>query len=239
MAGELAQIIAQAAQRYGQDPNTLARIAQIESSMNPGARNPRSSAAGLFQFIDSTAKNYGLTNKLDPVAASDAAARLTRDNAAFLGERLGRQPTPAELYLAHQQGAGGAAKILANPQADAASVVGPQAVALNGGRPGMTAGDFAGLWTGKFDGTKVMPAAAGGPAVATPLTPGGSTAAMGVPLAPVDPGALVAQDILAQNASQLASLFGPQAEAQKKDEETAKQTKRAALLGKSLSGLYG
>jgi hypothetical protein len=236
MAGELAQIIAEAARRYGQDPQTLARIAQIESSMNPSARNPRSSAAGLFQFIDSTAGRYGLTNKLDPVAASDATARLTRDNAAYLGERLGRQPTPAELYLAHQQGAGGAAKILANPQADASTVVGPQAVALNGGRPGMTAGDFAGLWTNKFNGAKVLPADVGGPAVATPLTPGGSTAAMTIP---VDPGAVAARNVLAQNAaSQLTGLFGQQA-AQQKDEETARQTKRAALLGKSLSGLYG
>ncbi|WP_171056174.1 transglycosylase SLT domain-containing protein [Paenibacillus sinopodophylli] len=35
-----------------------------ESSFNPNAKNPKSSAAGLFQFLDSTRKNYG-GNKVD------------------------------------------------------------------------------------------------------------------------------------------------------------------------------
>ncbi|WP_339306557.1 transglycosylase SLT domain-containing protein [Paenibacillus sp. FSL R5-0519] len=30
-----------------------------ESSFNSNAKNPKSSAAGLFQFLDSTRKNYG------------------------------------------------------------------------------------------------------------------------------------------------------------------------------------
>ncbi|MGG3282732.1 transglycosylase SLT domain-containing protein [Paenibacillus solani] len=37
---------------------TLELIAR-ESSFNPAAKNPKSSAAGLFQFLDMTRKDYG------------------------------------------------------------------------------------------------------------------------------------------------------------------------------------
>lgn len=137
--------------KYGLPTGYLYRTAQIESALNPNAKNPRSSAGGLFQFINSTAKAYGLTNRYDPHQASDAAARLARDNANYLRPILGREPTAAELYLAHQQGAGGAAKILRDPNASATSVVGSAAVKLNGGNSSMTAGDFAGLWLNKFN----------------------------------------------------------------------------------------
>jgi hypothetical protein len=145
---DLASTIRAAAAQYGVDPGVMLKIAQVESGMNPAARNPKSSAGGLFQFIDGTAGQYGLADRFDPVAASDAAARLTRDNTATLRRGLGREPTPGEIYLAHQQGAGGALKMLQNPSAP----VGGAAIALNGGAPGMTGGDFAQKWVGKFDG---------------------------------------------------------------------------------------
>lgn len=40
-------------------PPIMARIAECESGGNPKAKNPRSSASGKFQFIDSTWKHYG------------------------------------------------------------------------------------------------------------------------------------------------------------------------------------
>lgn len=138
-------------QQYGLPQGYLQRTAQIESGGNPNAQNPNSSAGGMFQFIDSTAKQYGLENKFDPMASADAAARLARDNLGYLKQALGREPTAGELYLAHQQGAGGAAKLLAAGNAPAASVVGADAAGLNGGG-GMSAADFAGKWTGKFGG---------------------------------------------------------------------------------------
>ncbi len=122
--------------------------------MNPRAKNPVSSAGGLFQFIDGTAKQYGLADRYDPTQAADAAARLTNDNRNLLRQKLGRDPTPGELYLAHQQGGGGALKILQNPDAPAASLVGTKAVIQNGGNQGMLARDFASLWQAKMDGTK-------------------------------------------------------------------------------------
>jgi hypothetical protein len=138
--------------QYGLPAGYLDRTYQIESGGNPNAQNPNSSAGGGFQFIDSTAKAYGLTDKTDLAASADAAARLARDNAAQLRSVLGRDPTAAELYLAHQQGGGGASALLANPNAPAVDIVGADAVRLNGGNPNMTAGEFAGLWLGKFGG---------------------------------------------------------------------------------------
>lgn len=144
--------------RYGLPSGYLARTAQIESGGNPNARNPKSSAGGLFQFIDSTARQYGLADKFDPYQATDAAARLAVDNAAQLRRVLGREPTPGELYLAHQQGGGGASKLLANPGRRAADVVGADAVRLNGGSMDMTAGEFAAKWISKLDGMDHDPA---------------------------------------------------------------------------------
>lgn len=138
--------------QYGLPAGYLDRTYQIESAGNPNAQNPKSSAGGGFQFIDSTARQYGLTDKTDLAASADAAARLARDNAAQLRGVLGREPTAAELYLAHQQGGGGASALLANPNAPAVDIVGADAVRLNGGNANMTAGEFANLWLGKFGG---------------------------------------------------------------------------------------
>ncbi|MDL2203514.1 transglycosylase SLT domain-containing protein [Brucella intermedia] len=178
MAGfqpSIQQAIMQAANRYGIDPSALMRIAQIESGGNPNAKNPTSSAGGLFQFIDGTAKQYGLQNRYDPFQASDAAARLARDNSSYLSGILGRDPSAGELYLAHQQGAGGAGKLLSNPNARAVDILGEKAVRLNGGTPEMTAQEFANKWINKASlGSQIAaqepspPQASGTPAPALP-----------------------------------------------------------------------
>lgn len=151
---DVKDIIRQAFARQGLDPEVGLKIARIESGFNPQAQNPQSSAGGLFQFIDSTARSYGLSDKFDPVANSEAAARFTNDNRNLLRSKLGREPTAGEIYLAHQQGAGGAIKLLSNPDASAADLLGAKAVTLNGGQPGMAARDFASLWANKLEGAK-------------------------------------------------------------------------------------
>jgi hypothetical protein len=149
------EVFAQTEQQYRLPAGYLARTAQIESGGNPNAQNPNSSAGGLFQFIDSTAAQYGV-NKMDPASATEGAARLAADNAAHLRQALGREPSAGELYLAHQQGAGGAAKLLLNPDAKAADIVGTEAVRLNGGDPATwTAGDFARRWQGEYGETQI------------------------------------------------------------------------------------
>lgn len=157
--GAIPDLIAERATAAGLDPNVMIRIAELESSLNPNAKNPRSSAGGLFQFTDGTAAAVGLRNRMDPVQATDAVVRLTLENQGLLRRSLGREPQDWELYLAHQQGAGGARALLSDPSRSAikalraAGVKNPgRAITLNGGTASMTAGEFAGLWRRKFGG---------------------------------------------------------------------------------------
>ncbi|WP_375646664.1 transglycosylase SLT domain-containing protein [Bartonella sp. TT29SHDZB] len=165
------QAIRQTAARYGLPESYLYRVAQVESGGNPNARNPRSSAGGLYQFIDSTAKQYGLQDRFDPMQAADAMGRFTRDNRNHLSRLLGRAPSEAELYLAHQQGAGGAARLLQNPHANAAQIVGSNAVGLNGGNNAMRASDFVNRVLQMYGGKKSYGA--------RPIVFGGSVPAQG------------------------------------------------------------
>lgn len=142
---------ARAEKQYQLPSGYLARTAALESSNDPGARNSKSSAKGLFQMLDSTAQQYGLNDPFDPMASTDAAARLAMDNQKILTKALGRKPTAAELYLAHQQGGEGAAALLADPDARAVDAVGAKQVALNDGRRDMTSGEFASKWISKFN----------------------------------------------------------------------------------------
>lgn len=140
-----------AAKRYGVDPDALLTLAEIESGFDPTRKNPRSSAGGLFQFIDSTWGQYGNGgDRFNSDTAADAGARLARDNALAL-QKAGVPVNAGTLYLAHQQGIGGALKLLSNPDQLAVNVVGPEAVRLNGGRLTMTAGQFAKLWMDKAE----------------------------------------------------------------------------------------
>lgn len=151
---EYADLFSNKESQYNLPSGYLAGTAFIESRGNPNAKNPRSSAGGLFQQVDSNWSQYGVpgATRFDPVASTEAAARFAADNRRVLMGALGREPTSGELYLAHQQGPGGAVKLLSNPNARAADVVGPKAVRLNGGDMSMSAGQFAGLWTSKLDG---------------------------------------------------------------------------------------
>jgi hypothetical protein len=91
-------------------------VAQKESTFNPTATS-KTGATGLFQFTRGTGQQYGLVTRdgdfrSDPVQNTRAFVRLTQDNAAHLRRSLGREPTQAELAVAHQQGAEGATALI-------------------------------------------------------------------------------------------------------------------------------
>jgi hypothetical protein len=190
----IAPEITAAAQKYeSQRPGLaayLGRTSQIESGGNPNAYNAQSKAAGPFQFVPSTGAAY-LNGKspFDLAGSADAAARLALDNDKALTKSLGRAPTDAELYLAHQQGAGGAAKLLANPNARAGDLVGNSAIASNGGNPNAPASAFTNLWATKFNGGvgKSLPGAATSPNV-TPTADVPASAIMPGAIAPLSAG---------------------------------------------------
>lgn len=59
----------------------MEELAARESSFNPNAANSKSSAKGLFQFLDGTRASYGgkSVNWNDPVQQSSAAAKYIKD----------------------------------------------------------------------------------------------------------------------------------------------------------------
>jgi hypothetical protein len=125
-------LVVEVAERNGINPKAFLRMAQIESGLNPNAFHPKSRAAGLFQFIPSTARRYGLRDPFNTRANAEATAALWRDNEKGLANALGRVPSAGELYLAHQQGLGGAIRLLSQPERLATTIVGTKAVTMNG-----------------------------------------------------------------------------------------------------------
>lgn len=133
------------------------RLANVESNNDPLAKNPKSTAKGKYQFTESTAKQYGLDKfefgSPEYAQAEEAAVRqYTQDNFNYLKSKLNREPTNGELYLAHQQGAGGAENIItADSTAKAVDVLGRDQVLNNGGNENMTLEEFGQKWASKFN----------------------------------------------------------------------------------------
>jgi len=130
----------------------LNRLYQVESSSGKRMYNKDSGAAGPFQFMPKTAKQYGLDDPYDLEASAEAAARLAADNRKALARSGVQDPSAGVLYLAHQQGATGAAKLLGNADKPAAALVGEKAVVLNAGKKDALAGEFASNIVSKFEG---------------------------------------------------------------------------------------
>jgi len=154
------EIMANLERKYNLPSGYLARTWQIESGGGVNVYNKNSGAAGEFQFIPSTAKAYGLKNPYDFESAADAAARLAVSNRNVLARSGIENPSAAQLYLAHQQGAGGATKLLAAGDRPATSVVGKNAVLWNAGNESVTGPGFAQQIMAKFEGTQLPKAAA-------------------------------------------------------------------------------
>jgi hypothetical protein len=166
---DVARAIQGAARHTSVGFDFLLAKARVESSLNPAAAAPTSSARGLFQFIESTwlatmkrhGARFGLEHlaadistspsgrpfvadpdrrreildlRFNPDVAALMAAGLAEDNHAAIRPVLGREPTHAELYLAHFLGPGGATAFLRQlehePQQSAPALF-PRAAAAN------------------------------------------------------------------------------------------------------------
>jgi murein DD-endopeptidase MepM/ murein hydrolase activator NlpD len=123
------------------------RIIQVESAGNARAKNTRSTATGLGQFIESTwlrmmktyrpdlSKTLGRQEQLDlrfdPTMSRQMVTNLARENEAFLRAR-GHATSPGRLYLAHFLGPAGANIALkADPQESVLSTMGSGVVNAN------------------------------------------------------------------------------------------------------------
>jgi hypothetical protein len=115
------------------------RIISVESNSDPNAKNIRSSATGLGQFLNETwldmiradrsdlirgrSENEILELRRDAKLAREITTRFAERNAVMLRQR-GLPVTAGTVYLAHFAGGAGAVAILSAPEnADAALVM--------------------------------------------------------------------------------------------------------------------
>ena len=156
--GTLEDKVSGAAQSAGVDGSTLLTILQLENpARDATAKNPTSSAKGLFQFTDATWARYGRGDVRDADANIAAAAKLAAVNTANLTAQLGREPQGYEVYLAHLLGPGGAAATLAanpaTPMIDVARSYDPknaEAIVNNNAMVGKTVGQGLAMWRDRF-----------------------------------------------------------------------------------------
>lgn len=142
---------------------TVDQIIGVESGGNPYAKNPRSSATGSGQFLSGTwleminrhrpdlaqgrSREEILQMRNDPNLSRDMTQFYADQNSAFLKSK-GIDPTPANTYLAHFLGPGGASAVHANPGETVRALLGDQAVAANPFLQGMTGQDVID-WAGR------------------------------------------------------------------------------------------
>lgn len=144
----ISDLINAASAKYGVDAAFMHMMAKVESGGNPLAHN-KSGASGVYQFIPSTAKAYGMNSKtvFDAATNIDAGARFAKDNANALTKR-GITVNATNLYLAHQQGVAGLADIL---DGGGVNSVTRRNMNSNAGS-GKSAGEFYSLWDKKVSG---------------------------------------------------------------------------------------
>jgi hypothetical protein len=188
--GQVGQI-AQAAGAKPEEVTYLQRLAEVESSGDPGAQNGRST--GLFQFHPDTFAGVGGKNINDVGEQTKAALALSRRDRENLAQ-LGVEASDANVYLMHQQGpAGGRALLTAPPEVNAVSVLTPvygngemakRAIVANGGSPDMSAGQFVSMWRQRWAGAE---GGAAQPADGAGLPAGERVVARGAPKAKARP----------------------------------------------------
>lgn len=181
----------------GRGDDYFGRTASAESSNDPNARNPRSSATGLHQFLRGTwdglmksNPELGLTadGRTDPEQSNRAMRAFTAQNADALRAK-GVEPNDRNLYVAHFLGAGAAPNFIGavqqDPSVPAASLVSAQVAAANrpvffnrDGSP-KTAGEVYERMTARFGNGSTAVAALGGgqPAPVQVAQAGGDTRA--------------------------------------------------------------
>jgi len=135
--------------------------------------------AGKFVVENPAMRREIMALRQDPTANAVMAGAFTKSNAAYLKERLGRDATEGELYIAHFMGAGGAARLIeqseATPGAKAAEAF-PNAARANrsiffdGSGRARNFAEVAEKLSGRYQVARARTAAPGSEVAATPNT---------------------------------------------------------------------
>lgn len=155
-----AKSIARKAQQEGVNPSVALTISHIETGgrFNHTAKNPTSSAHGLFQILDKTWKGQGGGDRYSIDEQIKQGLKHIKNANASMRKSLGREPVEHEQYLGHLLGPGGAAAVLkADPNAKLIDVVrkydskNANDIVNNNGMSGLTVGQAIGKWRNKWN----------------------------------------------------------------------------------------
>ena len=156
-----AKSIARKAQQEGVNPSVALTISHIETGgrFDHTAKNPTSSAHGLFQILDKTWKGQGGGDRYSIDEQIKQGLKHIKNANASMRKSLGREPVAHEQYLGHLLGPGGAAAVLkADPNAKLIDVVrkydpkNADAIVNNNGMSGLTVGQAVDKWRNKWNG---------------------------------------------------------------------------------------
>jgi ddrB-like ParB superfamily domain/Transglycosylase SLT domain len=153
-----AKLIARKASQDGVDPTVALTIAQLESGFSATAKNPKSSAYGLFQPLKSTWKQFGGGDKNDVNEQIKVGLKHIKQANSYIKQKIGREPVAHEQYLGHLLGPGGAVHVLkADPNAKLIDVVrkydakNANDIVNNNGMTGMTVAQAIDKWRKKWN----------------------------------------------------------------------------------------
>ncbi|RKG45160.1 MULTISPECIES: lytic transglycosylase domain-containing protein [Acinetobacter] len=155
-----AKAIARKAQQEGINPSVALTISHIETGgkFDHTAKNPTSTAHGLFQVLDKTWKGQGGGDRNNVDEQIKQGLKHIRNANASLRKSLGRDPVAHEQYLGHLLGPAGASKVLkADQNAKLIDIVrtydakNADAIVNNNGMAGLTVGQAITKWQGKWN----------------------------------------------------------------------------------------
>lgn len=236
-----AKSIARKAQMEGVNPSVALTIAHIETGgkFDHTAKNPTSSAHGLFQILDKTWKGQGGGDRTNIDEQIRQGLKHIKNANASMRKSLGREPVAHEQYLGHLLGPGGAAAVLkADPNAKLIDVVrkydskNADAIVNNNGMSGLTVGQAVDKWRNKWNG---LSARYGGNGTSTAIGMDGSSYDMAYEVKSLDE--LIASNDLAYGVNPLyPSELQPRdrtREASRQQIERMAEDLRPELLGES------
>ncbi|WP_347454272.1 lytic transglycosylase domain-containing protein [Acinetobacter thermotolerans] len=155
-----AKAIARKAQQEGVNPSVALTIAHIETAgtFSHTAKNPTSTAHGLFQILDKTWKGQGGGDRHSIDEQIKQGLKHIKNANAAMRKGLGREPVAHEQYLGHLLGPGGATAVLkADPNAKLIDVVrkydpkNAADIVKNNGMSGLTVGQAIDKWRTKWN----------------------------------------------------------------------------------------
>ena len=236
-----AKTIARKAQQAGIPPNVALTIAHIETggTFSHTAKNPTSTAHGLFQVLDKSWKNLGGGDRSNIDEQIRVGFKHMKQAESHIKKSIGRELQPHEHYLGHLLGPGGAAAVLkADPNTPLIDVVrkydpkNANDIVKNNAMEGMTVGQAIGKWRNKWNG---LSARYGGNGTSTAIGMDGSSYDMAYEVKSL--GDLIASNDLAYGVNPLyPSELQPRdrtREASRQQIERMAEDLRPELLGES------